>query len=106
VRYGNPRSLKAYYDGRPAGFPPEVTDELPAAGKVAETLVLNLRLRAGCDEAAFAARYGAEALDRFTPALAPHVEAGRVERRAGRLRLTRAGLLVANSVWGDVYGAA
>ncbi len=105
VRYGNPRSLAKYYAGRMTGFPPEKTDELPRDGQMAETLVLNLRLRAGCETAGFEARYGPGSLNRFAPVLAPHEEAGRVERHAGRLALTRAGLMVANSIWGDVYSA-
>lgn len=106
IRYGNPPSLKRWMDGRERNFPPAQTDALPLLARQAETLVLNLRLRSGCDEAAFAARYGRPALDRFLPTLWPHIQSGRVERKDGRLRLTDAGLLVGNSVWGDIYSAA
>ncbi|MEK7767723.1 MAG: coproporphyrinogen III oxidase, partial [bacterium] len=106
VRRGNPRSLAKYFAGREAGFPPAETDSLPESGRMAETLVLGLRLRAGVDEGEYAARYGADALARYLPALAPHEAAGRVERAEGRLRLTPPGLLVANDVWGDIYEAS
>ncbi len=105
VRMANPKSLKRYYDGAAAGYPSSETDTLPLPGRMAETLVLNLRLRAGCDVPAYESRYGTGALDRFTPALASHLAAGRVERTPARLRLTDPGLLVANSVWADVYAA-
>lgn len=105
VRTGNPRSLKQYYGGAAAGYPAAESDELPLSGRMAETLVLNLRLRAGCDVGAYEARYGAGALDRFTPALASHLAAGRVDQSKSLVRLTDRGLLVANSVWADIYAA-
>ena len=105
-RLGNPASLKKWLFGAAGGFPPATRERLPEAGRRAETLVLALRLRAGLDEAGFAARYGNDALAPFLKALAPHLEAGRVERTQGRLRLTDTGLLVGNAVWADVYAAA
>ena len=72
---------------------------------MAETLVLNLRLRSGCDVPAYESRYGPGALDRFSPALASHVAGGRVDRTDRLVRLTDRGLLVANSVWADIYAA-
>jgi len=106
VRTGNPRSLKHYYEGAARGYPAAETDALPLAARMAETLVLNLRLRAGCDIPAYESRYGAGALDRFAPALAAHLAAGRVEHRPESVRLTNAGLLVANTIWSEVYAAA
>ena len=104
VRSGNPRNLEEYLAGREAGFPPAETDTLPPDRRAGETLVLALCLRAGCDIAAFESRYGIGALARFDAVLAPHLAAGRLERTKTHLRLTRAGLLVANDVWADITG--
>jgi oxygen-independent coproporphyrinogen-3 oxidase len=105
VRTGNPKSLKKYYEGAALGYPAAETDALPLAGRMAETLVLNLRLRVGCDVPAYETRYGAGALGRFGPALTTHVAAGRIDQSDRQVRLTDRGLLVANSVWADIYAA-
>mgnify|MGYP001618737660 FL=1 len=104
VRTGNPRDLDRYLAGEAAGFPPAEADELPYDRQAAETMVLGLRLREGVDLAAFEVRWGAVALARLERILAEHLAAGRLERVSGRLRLTRAGLLVANDVWSDLVG--
>ncbi len=106
TRTANPRNLKTYLDNAAKGFPPDTSDTLPEARRPAETLVLNLRMTAGCDERAFDARYGSGALASFDEALRSHELAGRLERKEGRLRLTPTGLLVANAIWGDIYGAS
>lgn len=106
VRRGNPRDIGTYLAGRARGFPAAETDSVPEAVKTAEALVLHLRLRDGVDEEEFAERYGAAPGNAFSKALVPHLEAGRLERRNGKLRLTRSGLLVANDVWGDILGVA
>ncbi len=102
VRWGNARNVDKYLAGGATGFPPEEVDEISAAVKIAEALVLNLRLRRGCDERAFAARHGEAAWARFGPVLAPHLTAGLLERSEGRLMLSSRGLLVANAIWGDI----
>ncbi len=104
TRTANPRNLKTYLDNADKGFPPDTSDTLAEARRPAETLVLNLRLRDGCREAEFDRRYGPGALGRFAGILAPHESAGRLERVEGALRLTPRGLLVANAIWGDIYG--
>ena len=103
VRYGNPRGLEEYYAGAETGFSPAETDELPASKRLAEALMMGLRLRSGCRLADLESRYGpAPAVIR---ALEPHVAAGRVEKADGLLRLTRDGLLLANEVWADILAA-
>lgn len=105
TRTANPRNLRTYLENAAKGFPPDASDTLPADRRPAETLVLNLRMRDGCREDLFNLRYGPGALDRFAAVLAPHEAAGRVERKDGVIRLTPRGLLVANEIWGGIYGA-
>lgn len=104
-RSGNPRDVDRWLAGRAAGFPPAETDVLPPDRRAAESMVLNLRLLEGCDLAAFESRWGAAALVKLDAVLSPHLTAGRLERAGGRLRLTRLGMLVANDIWSDLYGA-
>jgi oxygen-independent coproporphyrinogen III oxidase len=66
--------------------------------RVAEALFTGLRLAAGVDLATVRDRYGVDAWERYGEALRPHVRAGRLVHAAGRLRLTREGMLVANDV--------
>jgi oxygen-independent coproporphyrinogen-3 oxidase len=106
VRTANARNLAAYLAAADRGFPPATIDELPRHRRPAETLVLNLRMKAGCDVQTFDDRYGEGALARFHPVLAPHLAAGRLERFHGTLRLTDAGLLVANAIWAGIYAAS
>ncbi len=102
ARFANPRHIGKYISGRDTSFPSEETDRPASAVKKAETLMLNLRLRKGCREAEFLARYGESALAEFEDVIALHLAAGRLERSEGHLRLTRRGMMVANSVWADL----
>jgi len=106
TRCANSRSLRRYLERQAGGFPPAEIDSAPRPVKMAETLILNLRLRQGCHEGAFKARYGEEIWPKFADALSPHLAAGRLERSGGWLKLTTPGLLVANEVWADILAAA
>jgi oxygen-independent coproporphyrinogen-3 oxidase len=103
VRQGNPRGLEEYYAGAATGFPPAETDDLPAPRRLAEAVMLGLRLMDGCRLDDLASRYGSAAA--VVRALEPHVREGRVEVVDGRHRLTAPGLLLANEVWADVLVA-
>jgi len=103
VRYGNPRGFEEYYAGAGTGFPPAETDDLPADQRLAEALMLGLRLMDGCRLADLETRYGPA--DSVIRALEPHIREGRVEVVHGRHRLTDNGLLLANEVWADVLVA-
>ena len=63
-----------------------------------EALFTGLRLVEGIDLDEFAARYGGDVWGRYGEALRPFVDAGWLVRDDGRLRLTRAGMLMANEV--------
>jgi len=106
VRPANPKDIRQYIAGGASGFPPAETDDQPLPVRTADALILGLRLRDGIAETALTGRYGPGSLASFEPALASHLADGRLERVDGRLRLTRSGLLLANSVWSDILSAA
>lgn len=104
VRTGNPAEIGKYMEGEARGFPPAVTDAPEGRKKMAETLMLNLRMTAGCAEAEFDARYGQGALESFHPVLERPVVDGFLENKGGFLRFTPKGMMVANDIWADIIG--
>lgn len=74
--------------------------ELSNDDRLAEAIFMGLRLTDGIDLAGLEARYGVDVGARFGPDLVPYAEAGllRTDDGSGRLRLTRAGMLVANDI--------
>ena len=66
--------------------------------RVAEALFTGLRLSAGIDLEAFAARYGVDVWARYGDELRPFVEAGWLVREGPMFGLTRTGMLMANEV--------
>jgi oxygen-independent coproporphyrinogen-3 oxidase len=72
--------------------------------RVEEALFTGLRLAEGVDLAAFRARYGVDVLSRFSPALAPFLDARLLRADRGRLRLTREGMLLSNELFARLVG--
>ena len=66
--------------------------------RLGDALFTGLRLIRGVDMELLSLRYGVDVWRRFGERLAPFVEAGILLRQDGRLRLTRAGMLLANEV--------
>ena len=66
--------------------------------RVGDVLFTGLRLTRGLDVTDIARRYGVDVMARYGADLAPFLEAGVLLASAGRLRLTRSGMLVANEV--------
>lgn len=66
--------------------------------RLEDALFTGLRLTAGVDLDEVGDRYGLDAWALFGDALAPHQRAGRLEIQGHHVRLTRAGMLVANDV--------
>ena len=71
---------------------------LAPAERLEEALFTGLRLTAGVDISEAGARYGVDVWARFGAALEPFLQEGWVIREGTRLRLTRAGMLMANEV--------
>ena len=96
----NHRSTTTYIRRMLDGTSPvDTSEQLSDEERARERLVFGLRMLAGIDEAEFAAETGfaieqlaADAVDRFC-------DRGLLERTEGRLRLTREGLLVSDSLW-------
>jgi oxygen-independent coproporphyrinogen-3 oxidase len=99
VRWKNVAATGEYVaritDGRPVQTDRRV---LTSDERLEEAMFTGLRLVDGIDLGAFRARYGVDPWARYGPALEPFVTEGLVRHEAGRLWLTRAGMLVANEI--------
>ena len=71
---------------------------LPAGERLEDALFMGLRLNAGLDLPAVEARYGVDVWHRFGGELEPFVDAGLLIYDGRSLRMTRAGMLLANEV--------
>jgi oxygen-independent coproporphyrinogen-3 oxidase len=72
--------------------------ELTAQERVEEALFTGLRLSRGLDLAAVKLRYGVDVRTEYGRDLEPFVEGGLLIYDGGRMRLTRAGMLLAHEV--------
>jgi oxygen-independent coproporphyrinogen-3 oxidase len=72
--------------------------ELSPDARLEEALFTGLRLARGLDLASVTSRYGADVLAKYGAALRPFLEERLLVLEGGRLRLTRAGMLVANEI--------
>jgi len=70
----------------------------PRDEQLGDALFTGLRLSVGLDLEEIARRYGVDVWDRYGEALTPFAAAGLVIRERNRLRLGRAGMLLANEV--------
>jgi len=66
--------------------------------RVGDALFMGLRLSDGVDLGQIRARYGVDVWARYGSDLKEFLDAGCLELGAGRLRLTRRGMLLANEV--------
>ena len=66
--------------------------------RCSDALIMGLRLADGIDLATVERRYEIDVADRYGPALEPFRDAGVLVGDAGRLRLTREGMLVSNEI--------
>ncbi|MBX6343243.1 MAG: radical SAM family heme chaperone HemW, partial [Thermomicrobiaceae bacterium] len=100
TRYSNERAIGAYIAAVAAGRRPVAASEtLDEATAMAETMMLGLRLlEEGVSADAFAARHGRPLEEVYGRELAALAEDGLLDWDGERARLTRRGLLVADSV--------
>ena len=71
---------------------------MDAAERLGDVLFTGLRLTQGLDLETVRMRYGVDVWERYRVDLTPFVDAGLLRHEAGRLTLTRAGMLLANEV--------
>ncbi|MCZ7647640.1 MAG: radical SAM family heme chaperone HemW [Planctomycetota bacterium] len=103
ARSVNRKDVNAYLEAVERGADPAAsTETLTGAARAREALVLALRLREGVDLAAFAARWGFDVEAAFPELLATFTREGLLERAAGRLRITRQGLPVADGILSEL----
>jgi oxygen-independent coproporphyrinogen-3 oxidase len=102
VRYQNVADVVAYTAAIAAGRSPRVEEERRSREQRArETAMLELRLAEGIDRRRFEQRYGRDPLEFFAEPIERHGQRGLLEVTDRHLRLTRAGLLLADTVIAD-----
>ncbi|MDA1092781.1 MAG: radical SAM family heme chaperone HemW [Acidobacteria bacterium] len=98
-RWQNVSGVGDYIDVVMAGRTPIGSRRaLSTEERLTDTMFLGLRLSEGIDVTAVEARYDVDVWSRWGAELVPFVEGGWLEREPGRLRLTRAGMLLASEV--------
>ena len=99
TRWKNVATTEDYVNRVVAGQSPSLeSQQLSPRAQVEEALFMGMRLTDGVDRNWFKARFGLDPWERYGPALEPFIEGGHVWHRDGQFGLTRAGMLVANSV--------
>jgi oxygen-independent coproporphyrinogen-3 oxidase len=99
MRYKNVADTAAYVQAIEAGHSPWFEQErLPPQRRPRETAMLELRLTAGIARQRFAERYGQDPALLFAEPIARHAADGLLTVDETSIRLTRAGLLVADTV--------
>ncbi len=95
------RSLTAYMEAIERGDPvPRDCERLEGLARLGEAMMLALRTAQGVDASAFNQRYGIDPFVTYASTIAGFIEVGLLERSDERLRLTRRGRLLANTVCG------
>jgi oxygen-independent coproporphyrinogen-3 oxidase len=99
VRYKNVASTEEYIDLVGRGVSPAIDARaLGADERLGDALFTGLRLVDGIDTNAIQTRYGVDVWRRFGVDLEPFLESGYLLREGARLRLTRAGMLIAHEI--------
>lgn len=107
VRRKNPPSLEAYLQALEAGRLPETLDERIAGKmKLAETLMLGLRMIDGVDRAEFSRRFGVDPLTAFPSSLPRYWQLGALVVTDSAIRIAREYLFVADTILADIVAEA
>lgn len=99
-RFSNERTVQRYLEKILRGeYPVETVETISKKEEMSETMFLGLRLVEGIDLKAFQQRFGRRAEEVYEGEISRLIEAGLVEVKGDRLRLTCFGLPVANRVF-------
>ena len=100
-RLANTSDLDRYLADFTAGLPflPEMDEEIDSGLELAETVILGLRLDEGISVVDIRNRYGIDVLSYYHKQIEDMAEAGLLESRQGRLKLTRRGRLLSNEAF-------
>ncbi len=102
VRTRNIADVEQYIRRIALGQSPVVESErLDAKARAAETAMLQLRLTEGIDRRSFERQTGFDAMALFADVIRSHVAGRRLSVTPTHIRLTRSGLLIADSVMAD-----
>ena len=74
-------------------------EQLSPETRLAEAVILGLRLCRGIDTADFKDRYGVDLLEHYHQPVTKMLDAGLLEKDNGHIRLTRRGRLLSNEVF-------
>ncbi|MFH1748408.1 MAG: radical SAM family heme chaperone HemW [Planctomycetota bacterium] len=103
VRYKNVADIAEYIQSINSGRSPRCEEEcLSPTRSAGETAMLALRLIEGLNRRRFADRFGHDPVEHFAAAVERHVADGLLEVTDEAIRLTRRGLLLANTVIADL----
>jgi oxygen-independent coproporphyrinogen-3 oxidase len=106
VRWRNVPATEEYAARLACGESAQVDHRrLAAEERLEEALFTGLRLCAGIDLDAIRAQYGVDVRRRYAAALEPFLDAGVLIYDGARMRLTRAGLLLAHEVMAVFIGS-
>jgi oxygen-independent coproporphyrinogen-3 oxidase len=104
-RRANTRDLDQYVQCLEQGQDPsELVEAWDPVRRLEEALFMGLRLNAGVDLVALGGRYGLDLERMFSQVWENGEKAGLLDLRAGRVRLTRSGMLRSNQVFGAIVG--
>ena len=99
VRFGQSRDMDGFLAGKDIT---EFTEVLTFEDRVAEYIMLGLRLSDGIDEAEFFSRFGVDFWHTYGPLCISFIEKGLMAHSDGRVRLTEAGFPVSNSILAEL----
>nr|NIP86926.1 radical SAM family heme chaperone HemW [Planctomycetales bacterium] len=103
LRQSNHRSTTTYIRRLACGESPVAeVERLSVEDLARERLIFGLRRLEGIDEIEFQRETGFELDALAGPAIRRYVDQGLLSRQAGRLRLTRRGLVVSDTIWPDL----